>query len=134
MSEIEVRTSEREELVDITGQVRRAVEVSGVEEGLCVLWSMHTTAGLTVNEGADPAVARDIEAWLEESAPRGPGYRHAEGNADSHIKTTLVGPGLSLIVSGGRLHLGRWQAVFLCEFDGPRTRRVAVRLVAAPAG
>lgn len=128
MTEIEVRTNAREELVDITDRVRALVEASGVDEGLCVVWSTHTTAGLTVNESADPAVARDIEAWLQESAPRGPGYRHAEGNADSHIKTTLVGPGLTLIVSGGRLHLGRWQGIFLCEFDGPRTRRVVVRV------
>lgn len=129
---IEVRTERREQLVEITGRVEAAVRASGVEEGVCVLWSGHTTAGLTVNEGADPAVARDLESWLAEAAPEGEGYRHREGNADSHIKTTLVGPGLTLIVSEGRLHLGRWQAVFLCEFDGPRTRRVAVRVL--PAG
>lgn len=131
MTTIEVRTGEREELVDITDRVRRAVADSGVDDGVCVLWSMHTTAALAVNEGADPAVARDIEAWLAERVPRDGGYRHAEGNADSHIKATLVGAGLTLIVSEGRLHLGRWQAVFLCEFDGPRTRSVAVRVLPA---
>lgn len=131
MTTIQVRTEAREQLVEITERVQRAVEDSGVGEGVCVLWSAHTTAGLTVNESADPAVARDIEGWLEERVPRNAGYRHAEGNADSHIKTTLVGPGLTLIVSEGRLHLGRWQGVFLCEFDGPRTRSVAVRIVEA---
>lgn len=128
MRELEVTTDRREQLVDITGRVRAAVRDSGVREGLCVLWSMHTTAGLTVNESADPDVARDLEGWLAKAAPRDAGYRHREGNADAHVKTTLVGPGLTLIVSEGRPVLGRWQGVFLCEFDGPRTRRVAIRI------
>lgn len=131
METLEVETDRREQLVDITDRVEEAVASSGVEEGACVLWSMHTTAGLTVNESADPDVARDIEDWLEEAAPRGAGYRHREGNADSHVKTTLVGPGLTLVVSGGRPVLGRWQGVFLCEFDGPRTRRVALRVLSS---
>jgi secondary thiamine-phosphate synthase enzyme len=126
---IEVESDRREQLVDITDRVEEAVASAGVEEGACVLWSMHTTAGLTVNESADPDVARDIEDWLGEAAPRGAGYRHREGNADSHVKTTLVGPGLTLVVSGGRPVLGRWQGVFLCEFDGPRTRRIALRVL-----
>lgn len=129
MTTIHIRTKEREQLLDITEEVQRAVAASGVGEGVCVLWSAHTTAGLTVNESADPAVARDIQAWLERHAPRGADYRHLEGNADSHIKTTLVGPGVTLLVSGGRLHLGRWQGVFLCEFDGPRRRSVAVQVL-----
>ncbi|MFQ5678145.1 MAG: secondary thiamine-phosphate synthase enzyme YjbQ [Gemmatimonadota bacterium] len=131
MTTLSVRTSTREELVEITSDVERAVAASGVREGICVLWSEHTTAGLTVNEGADPAVARDISAWLEASVPRGARYRHLEGNADSHIKTSLVGPGLTLIISEGRVRLGRWQGVFLCEFDGPRERRVTLRVVPA---
>lgn len=130
MRTIEVATDEREQLVDITERVESALREEGIEEGLCVLWSTHTTAGLTVNESADPDVARDIEDWLRERAPKGEDYRHREGNADSHIKTSLVGPGLTLIVSGGRPVLGRWQGVFLCEFDGPRRRRVALRAVA----
>lgn len=128
MRELEVTTDRRQQLVDITSRVRAAVRESGVREGLCVLWSMHTTAGLTVNESADPDVARDLEGWLTKAAPRDDGYRHREGNADAHVKTTLVGPGLTLIVSEGRPVLGRWQGVFLCEFDGPRTRRVAIRI------
>lgn len=131
MDTLEVETDRREQLVDITARVEEAVAASGVEEGACVLWSLHTTAGLTVNESADPDVARDIEDWMAEAAPRGADYRHREGNADSHVKTTLAGPGVTLVVSGGRPVLGRWQGVFLCEFDGPRTRRVGVQVLAS---
>jgi secondary thiamine-phosphate synthase enzyme len=128
MDTLEVRTSTREELVDITAQVGRVVAGSGVKSGICVLWSLHTTAGLTVNESADPDVARDIEDWLQEKAPQSPAFRHREGNSDSHIKTSLMGPGLTLLIDGGRLVLGRWQGVFLTEFDGPRSRRVVVSI------
>ncbi|MCZ6825343.1 MAG: secondary thiamine-phosphate synthase enzyme YjbQ, partial [Gemmatimonadota bacterium] len=131
MRTIELRTTRREELVDITREVERRITEAGLDDGVCVLWSTHTTSGLTVNEGADPAVARDIEEWLTSAAPRSGRYRHLEGNADSHIKTTLVGPGLTLLVSGGRLQLGRWQRVFFCEFDGPRTRNVLLQLLAS---
>lgn len=132
MDTLEVRTERRAQLVDVTADVERHIADSGISEGVCVLWSVHTTGGLTVNEGADPAVARDIENWLAAAAPPGRHYLHLEGNADSHIKTALVGPGLTLVVSGGRLQLGRWQRVFFCEFDGPRTRRVLLQLL--PAG
>lgn len=129
METIRVNTERREQLVDITAEVRGSVESSAVTSGICVLWSMHTTAGLTVNESADPDVATDIEDWLAEVAPEGAGYRHREGNADSHIKTSLTGPGLTLIVEEGRLQLGTWQGVFLCEFDGPRTRDVGIQVL-----
>ncbi|HKK08665.1 MAG TPA: secondary thiamine-phosphate synthase enzyme YjbQ [Gemmatimonadota bacterium] len=129
MRTIEVQTRDREELIDITGSVERVLRESGLEEGACVLWSLHTTAGLTVNESADPDVARDLEAWLADAAPSDAGYRHREGNAEAHIKTSLVGPGITLVVSGGELQLGRWQGVFLCEFDGPRTRSVVIQPV-----
>ena len=131
MHPIEVVTTQRTQLVDITPDVESRVAEAGLSEAACVLWSTHTTAGLTVNEGADPAVARDIEDWLAAAAPHGRSYRHLEGNADSHIKTALVGPGLTLLVSDGRLQLGRWQRVFFCEFDGPRKRRVLVQFVSA---
>ncbi len=131
MHTIQVRTEHRTQLVDITGRVREVLRGSEVREGACVLWSEHTTAGLTVNESADPDVARDIAGWLDDRAPEGAGYRHREGNADSHIKTSLVGPGLTLVVSGGELRLGRWQGVFLCEFDGPRARTVLVQVLAS---
>lgn len=131
MDTLEVRTDRREQLVDITSDVELRIAAAGLSAGACVLWSAHTTGGLTVNEGADPAVAQDIEDWLASAAPHGRHYRHLEGNSDSHIKTALVGPGLTLVVSGGRLQLGRWQRVFFCEFDGPRTRRVLLQLLPA---
>ena len=126
--EIQVKTKARNELVDITGQVEKVVEGSGVAEGICVLAVPHTTAAVTVNENADPSVKADIIAKLNEIAPEGDRYRHMEGNADAHIKATLVGPSETLLVKGGRLSLGTWQGVFFCEFDGPRTRRVIVRV------
>lgn len=133
MQTLEIETTRRSELVEITSQVQEMVSAGGVAAGVCVLWSLHTTCGLTVNEAADPAVARDIETWLGERVPEDGPYRHREGNSDSHIKTSLVGPGLTLLVEDGRLVLGRWQGVFLCEFDGPRRRRVAVRVSSLPS-
>ena len=132
MEALEVRTSRRSELVNITEMVREAVKRSGVSEGVAHLWSFHTTCGLTVNEGADPDVARDIAWKLDDLVPREePGYQHGEGNSDSHMKTSMVGPGVSLLVSAGDIALGTWQAVFLAEFDGPRSRRVGVQVVPA---
>lgn len=129
VSRFEVRTTRREEWVDVTEEVIRAVAVSGVRDGIALLWSLHTTAALTVNEAADPDVARDASGWLERNVPDEAAFRHAEGNSDSHVKTSLLGPGISLIVEKGRPVLGRWQGVFLCEFDGPRTRTVAVKVL-----
>ncbi len=131
METLKVKTSRRSELVDITAQVREAVRRSGVEEGVAHLWSLHTTCGLTVNEGADPDVARDIDWKLGALVPRDEGYHHAEGNSDSHVKTSLMSPGTALLVSEGDVVLGTWQAVFLCEFDGPRTRKVGVQIIPA---
>jgi secondary thiamine-phosphate synthase enzyme len=126
--EIQVKTKQRNELVDITPQVEKVVEESGVAEGICVLAVPHTTAAVTVNENADPSVKADIIAKLSELAPVGDRYRHMEGNADAHIKAVLVGPSETLLVKGGRLLLGTWQGVFFCEFDGPRQRRVIIRV------
>jgi secondary thiamine-phosphate synthase enzyme len=123
---LEVRTSRRAQLVDITERVAEAVERARVEEGLCHVFVPHTTAGVTVNEGADPDVAADVESHLAELVPREAAFEHAEGNSDSHIKTVLVGPSCTAPVRGGKLALGTWQAIFLCEWDGPRTRRVEV--------
>jgi secondary thiamine-phosphate synthase enzyme len=132
METLEIRTSSREELVEITGQVREAVRRAGVNEGVAHLWSFHTTCGLTVNEGADPNVARDIAWKLGELVPHAePAYRHAEGNSDSHVKTSLINPGATLLVAHGDIVLGTWQAVFLAEFDGPRVRKVGLQVVAA---
>jgi secondary thiamine-phosphate synthase enzyme len=132
MEILKVKTSRRSELIDITGQVREAVRRTGVEEGVAHLWSFHTTCGLTVNEGADPDVARDIDWKLGQLVPRDEGYHHAEGNSDSHVKTSLMNPGAALLVSEGEIALGTWQSVFLCEFDGPRTRRVGIQVVPIP--
>lgn len=125
---ISVKTNRREELLDITRQVQAAVSESGVEHGVVHLWSMHTTCGLTVNEGADPDVAEDMARDMRRLVPKDGDFHHAEGNSDSHIKTSLFGPGLTLLVEGGSLVLGTWQKVFLAEWDGPRTREVAVRV------
>jgi len=122
----EVRTARRAQLVDITERVAEAVEKSEVNEGLCHVFIPHTTAGVTINEGADPDVAADVASHLAELVPKEAAFEHAEGNSDSHIKTILVGPSCTAPVRRGKLALGTWQAIFLCEWDGPRTRRVEV--------
>ena len=130
METIEVRTGSREELVEIGDRVREVVRASGIREGVACLWSLHTTCGLTVNENADPDVAVDMVRKMGGLVPRDESfYRHAEGNSDSHVKTSLFGPGLTLLVHDGDVVLGRWQGIFLAEWDGPRTRRVAVQLL-----
>ncbi|UCC66692.1 MAG: YjbQ family protein [Deltaproteobacteria bacterium] len=126
--EIEVKTSTRMELVDITPQVKRVVEESGISEGMCSLYVPHTTAAVTINENADPSVKADIIGMLSQLIPAGGKYHHLEGNADAHVKATLVGPSEILLVNEGRLSLGTWQGVFFCEFDGPRRRRILVRV------
>ncbi len=126
--EIEIKTKARNELVDITQQVAKVVKEAGIAEGICVVVVPHTTAGVTVNENADPSVKADIIAKLGTLVPAGERYRHQEGNADAHIKAALVGTSESLLVQGGTLALGTWQGVFFCEFDGPRTRQVWVRV------
>jgi secondary thiamine-phosphate synthase enzyme len=127
--EIEIRTKARNELVDITQQVEKVVQKSGIAEGICVLVVPHTTAGVTVNENADPSVKADILAKLGALVPAEDRYRHQEGNADAHIKAALVGTSENILVRGGQLALGTWQGIFFCEFDGPRTRQVWVRVM-----
>lgn len=130
MEEIRVRTRERGAMVEITRQVEDAVRRAGVEEGMVVVQSLHTTASLTVNENADPDVVHDVLRKMDELVPhREAYYRHAEGNSDSHVKTSLFGPSLVLVVHGGRPLLGRWQGIYLCEWDGPRERTVAVQVI-----
>jgi secondary thiamine-phosphate synthase enzyme len=131
MTVIEVRSERREELIDITRRVAEAVSASGVAEGIAHVWCPHTTAAITVNEAADPSVARDIVAGFARMVPRDGGWQHAEGNADAHLKAAMLGASASVPVSGGRLALGTWQGVFFCEFDGPRSRRVEVRVSAS---
>jgi secondary thiamine-phosphate synthase enzyme len=131
LHEIAVRTRRRTELIDITDEVRAAARESRLPEGICHVFVPHTTAAVTINEGADPSVARDIEERLSRLVPAGEGYRHSEGNADSHIKSTLVGVSVFVPIRGGDLVLGTWQAVFFCEFDGPRSRRCLVDVLRA---
>jgi secondary thiamine-phosphate synthase enzyme len=116
-------------LIDVTDRVAEAVRASGIAEGLAVVSSPHTTAGITVNENADPDVARDLLHGLERLFPRHGEWRHAEGNSDAHLKTALVGTSATLPVAGGRLALGTWQAVYFAEFDGPRNRGFDVTIV-----
>ena len=125
---ISLRTAGRTEMVDITSMVQKEVSKSGVRDGVCTVYVPHTTAGVTINEGADPAVCQDILAKLNEMVPAHAGYRHSERNADSHIKASLMGSSVSVIVENGRLVLGTWQKIFFCEFDGPRSRKVHVRI------
>jgi len=113
----------------VTQKVSREVERSGIGEGVCHVYVSHTTAGVIINEHADPDVARDIETVLDELVPRDDGYRHSEGNSDSHIKTAIVGTSETVFIEGGKLALGRWQGIFFCEFDGPRRREFKVRIV-----
>jgi secondary thiamine-phosphate synthase enzyme len=131
LREIPVRTRRRIELVDITSDVRTIVRQSGVADGLCHIFVPHTTAAVTINEKADPNVARDIEETLSTLVPEGENYRHAEGNSDAHIKSSLVGASTFVPLRGGELALGTWQAVFFCEFDGPRSRRCLVQILTA---
>lgn len=129
LKEVSVTTNSRTEMVLIDDIVTRVVAESGVEEGLCHLWVPHTTAGVTINENADPSVVRDILYETEKVIPFRDGYEHAEGNSAAHIKSSLFGPSLTLIVTGGKLLLGTWQSVYFCEFDGPRSRRLFVKIV-----
>ena len=125
-----VKTRSRTEMVDINSQVSAIVRESGIDEGLCTVYVPHTTAGVTINENADPDVPRDIVDELNKVIPFNDNYHHVEGNAAAHIKATLVGSSATVLVSKGQLVLGTWQSVFFCEFDGPRSRSVIVRVSA----
>jgi secondary thiamine-phosphate synthase enzyme len=132
MKILRIRTRERSQLFEITKMVAEVVKQSGVREGVLIAQSLHTTAALTINENADPDVVRDVVAKVGGLIPQQEAfYRHAEGNSDSHLKTSLFGPSLSVIISNGELVLGTWQGIYLCEWDGPRDRQVAVQILAA---
>ena len=126
---INIRTGSRVEMVDITNEVRNEISNSGIKDGIAIIYVPHTTAGITINEGADPAVCRDIIQKLNQLVPANAGYHHLEGNADSHIKATLVGSSVYVIVENGSLLLGTWQKIFFCEFDGPRSRRALIKII-----
>lgn len=125
---ISIRTGSRTDMLDITGLVQKELSKAGVTEGVCAVYVPHTTAGITINEGADPAVCQDIMRKLNELIPPDAGYRHMEGNADSHIKASMMGSSVTVLVEKGRLVLGTWQKVFFCEFDGPRSRKVYIQI------
>jgi secondary thiamine-phosphate synthase enzyme len=124
---INVKSKSRVEFIDVTGMVQETVKEAGVQDGICYLYVPHTTAGITINEGADPSVQRDIQNTLSRLVPQDVNYFHREGNADAHIKSTIVGTSVHVIVEGGKLLLGTWQSIFFCEFDGPRHRRIAIK-------
>src|SRR6516162_8869580 len=130
MKAFEVRTTRRTEFVEITAEVKKVVKEAGLKSGVCVVYCPHTTAAITIQENADPDVVHDLLLWLNHHIPKEvPGFRHAEGNSDSHIKSSLVGSSATLIVRGGELVLGTWQGIHFCEFDGPRTRTVYVQTI-----
>jgi len=124
-----VKSKSRTQLIDITSEIQKAVRSSGISEGLCMLYVPHTTAAITINESADPSVASDIMMVLNEVIPWKADYRHLEGNSPAHIKSTLVGASEVIAIESGSLVLGTWQGIFFCEFDGPRTRSVHMRLL-----
>ncbi|MBI4642389.1 MAG: YjbQ family protein [Deltaproteobacteria bacterium] len=126
---LSVRTNTRTELLDLTSQVQEVVNKSGVSEGLCHVFVPHTTAAVTINENADPSVKADILMVLNKIISDREPYRHQEGNSPAHVKASVIGPHLTILVSKGRLVLGTWQGVFFCEFDGPRSRRMHVKVV-----
>lgn len=131
MTTFTVQSRGRNEMIDITAEVAQAVRQSGVEAGVCHVCVPHTTAGITINENADPDVPRDILAALAKGFPERGDYRHSEGNSDAHIKTSLVGSSVTVMIHAGRLVLGTWQSVFFCEFDGPRARKVHCTVIRA---
>ncbi|MFO7570135.1 MAG: secondary thiamine-phosphate synthase enzyme YjbQ [Smithellaceae bacterium] len=124
---IDIRTRARCEMIDITDTVRSVVAEEKITDGLCLVYVPHTTAGITINENADPDVPRDILAALERAVPFSASYRHVEGNSAAHVKASLVGSSTTVIIENGRLALGTWQSIFFCEFDGPRTRRCIIK-------
>ena len=128
MRTLTVKTGQRTDFVEITGKIRDAVRGLGLENGVVTVYVPHTTAGVTINEHADPAVMADMELVLDRMVPWTGGYRHGEGNTAAHVKACLIGSSVRVIVEDGRLQLGTWQGIFFCEFDGPRTRSVLVRV------
>ncbi len=127
-NELKVRTPSREILVNITSEISQVVKKSSVMEGVCRIFVPHTTAGITINENADPAVMKDIINYLRKLIPKSAGFSHREGNSDAHIKSSLTGPSLEILIHNGRLVLGTWQGIMFAEYDGPRNRRIYVQV------
>lgn len=131
MQKINIKSVKRIELVDITDKIQGAVAKSKVKDGVCFIFCPHTTAGLTINENADPSVQRDITNSLNKLIPENAGYSHGEGNSDAHIKSSLFGQSLTFFIEGGRLALGTWQGIYFCEGDGPRSREVWIKMASS---
>ncbi|UZP67033.1 secondary thiamine-phosphate synthase enzyme YjbQ [Desulfovibrio mangrovi] len=131
MHTLSIRTAEREQLIDITREVQNLVNAQGWQDGMLLLYCPHTTGAVTINEGADPDVKRDIAVNMAKLVPMRGDYRHAEGNSDAHIKTSLFGPAQMLIVENGDVMLGTWQVIYFCEFDGPRQRKLWVKFISS---
>jgi secondary thiamine-phosphate synthase enzyme len=129
IKELSVRTSNRVELIDITHTIQKVVSESKIKSGLCIIYVPHTTAAVTINENADPSVQHDITTELNKIIPFNDNYSHMEGNSAAHIKTSLIGSSETILVEGGSLVLGTWQGIYFCEFDGPRNRKVLVKLI-----
>lgn len=130
MKEISLETRSRVEMIDITAAVQKTLREEGIPSGICLVYTPHTTAAITINENADPDVQRDMIAALDKAVPLSANYRHAEGNSAAHVKSSLVGASEFIILENGRLVMGTWQSVFFCEFDGPRTRKVLISIIA----
>ena len=124
-----VRTGQAYAMIDITGEVQNIVSKSGVKNGICIVFVPHTTAGITINENADPDVIHDILDSLNNVFPVSGNYRHVEGNSHAHIKASLMGSSCSVIIEGGKLNLGIWQGIYFCEFDGPRSRKISIQII-----
>ena len=132
MNILTVKTSTRIEMLDITARIEEIIGKAGVRDGICHIFVPHTTAAITINENADPDVARDIISVLDELIPRHGPYRHREGNSAAHVQASLLGASETVMIENGRLVLGTWQGIYFCEFDGPRTRKVFVKAVVSP--
>ena len=126
--EFTVKSSKRSEFINITHEINKKLQESGVQSGVCTIYVPHTTAGVTVNEGADPDVVQDIIMKLDKMVPQNEGYKHSEGNSDAHIKASLMGASETFLIENGAISLGTWQKIYFCEFDGPRTRKVWLRI------
>lgn len=129
MEIINIKTFQRVDFIEITNEVEERIKKSSVKEGMCYLFVPHTTAALTINENADPSVKNDIKNKINNLIPLKDNYTHGEGNSDAHIKSSLFGPSLALIISGGSLVLGTWQGIYFCEFDGPRNRKLYLKIL-----
>jgi len=129
MDTLQIKSNQKEEFIDLTSRIQDIVQSSGIDNGVCLVYVPHTTAGVTINENADPSVKKDILMTLRKMVPDSLDYTHAEGNSPSHVKASLIGSSVEIIIQGGRLAVGTWQGIFFCEFDGPRQRQVHIQII-----